>query len=864
MNNSLNVSNAHLNVGDWTIVDLPKKNASAIAGHKLEQIQIGIGQRQENQSVAEQLAQNLKNGPDSVQIGEERTAAEKAKIGEEWTVIEKAEIGEEWTVVEKTRTGELKENQGSLEKFAQNYLQPQQRVPFAQLTKELGQYADICKKTMESEIQRQLGYEGAPIAFPGKTKIECELKGAFQRAQAQLQCILSNKAYTDQNGVQSKPTLDSIQQELSDSIKAAGERFVSQAKADQLIQKEYKDGAKRIAAYHVMAQTTESESPAQKLEHLKRTLKFALSELGTRQKVELAKASDYNKTDGDEVNDEFIYEADDKFAYDTDIHTRIRWLLDDNHRFNDPNMSDAERMDKRVAVLEKLLTAVLTENADGPDGVEDIASAQGYDREIRLKADVDRRLNSFSGQGILKLVRETQHFEIAKDPKFTTYVLQHAGNLPREVKNGEVVLKAGGWDEDKSYYDVLKAVVQRFEEGSEDLATKSLGVEGDVPAEFLNTKYSVDDFRGLFDTNEAGFTTPPERTSGTLSVNEDGVLQRGGNKASFEDLGMSAETSLILRMKLVDAFRAGGADEKFLKMAENQLGLHGEGNGKPAPCSVVKALIVRYDAHVAAGDFKSQVTPSVTDTKSPTVTPAPSKPVVKKRLTERKITYQGNTAILGMTPPSRPVAPTKPTKSARTTAQVTALATKLLDGQWTLTDNPGGGSCFFYAALQGKGFMPGETVKVDGYGTQDANQLRQQLIAYENEVLDKGVFNSCQGLKYSDGHVFCKTDDNFSTENGQPVTEALLQAQKKEFANYKSDADIAHGAFLASMLRRPVVIICDLAESKSEPNAMRFDYDVKTGQKLPDESPIVMYYSGSYTNGGHFQVLTPAPELPQA
>lgn len=824
MNIEIN-TNKNLNgLGDWVQLEKPQEGTDGIAGHEINQAPADAVRRQQNQVVAD----TLKNSMD-----------------ENWVFVEREGLNE---------TGGLRVQEGDFEKLAQDNLMPDQKAEYRKMVMVMGLYADSCKKLMEGAIQEKLGYVGTTIEFPRNTQLEDELKQIYKTALEQLRCAVTRTEYVDKAGNKSYPLEGSVQKFLLTQFLAAGERFAAQVKGEknELSDLAASNYAQRIVTYHRMSQTSDTESPTQKLVHLKRTLQFALSEFEQRMAAERKNEEEFEADDG------FVYDYVDKFGTNYDAKDRIRWLLDDNARFNDPRMSEQERTAARVAVLEKLLTAVVAENYDKVGGVQDIAFSQGYDAEVNHKMEVEKRLNSYSAAAIFQYVKDTQHGYLTGDPKFRVYVLQHAGDLPRAYQDGDVVLKAGGWDDDKAYYQILESVITRKNADGDVARADKLSVEAEVPNDVLMKRYSLGDFRLLFHYDGNGaFKTALKETTGTLTVDTYGVLGNGGDKASFENLGLNPETSVVLCMKLVDAFRQEGADETFLKMAESALGLNG-GDVQPVPRRVIKDLLIRFDALMSKRPSEAKETEE-----APSETFTTSAPNAYKRLTERKVTVHENSSseptIESEKPKTTVEQPqnttTQPKSFLQTPNQVESRAKELLGGDWKLTNNPGGGSCFFYAALQGNGFIPGKVVGVRDYSEKAANDLRTRLVQYEQDTLQNHA--NLKGLRREQDSYLYQGDDGFTQGNAIPVTEAVSQAKDSLFRSTPQDADLAHAAFLASMLKRPVVIISDLAGSKTEPEAMRFEYDITTGTKLQGD-PIVIYYSGSYrSSGGHFQVLTP-------
>lgn len=158
----------------------------------------------------------------------------------------------------------------------------------------------------------------------------------------------------------------------------------------------------------------------------------------------------------------------------------------------------------------------------------------------------------------------------------------------------------------------------------------------------------------------------------------------------------------------------------------------------------------------------------------------------------------------------------------------------------TLRENAGGGSCFFYSAIQQVN-NPNYPDTVEG-----ANRMRQDFIAHTQQLLaDLGTDHAPQGLRHQ--------EDSYVVNTGRGeeiVTDGVDLVQDPNFGTYASNADVSHGAFLADFLKRPVKII-----TAEHGTAVTFDRNLRSNEPLTGD-PIVIYYNrGQSGLGGHFRTV---------
>ena len=159
----------------------------------------------------------------------------------------------------------------------------------------------------------------------------------------------------------------------------------------------------------------------------------------------------------------------------------------------------------------------------------------------------------------------------------------------------------------------------------------------------------------------------------------------------------------------------------------------------------------------------------------------------------------------------------------------------------TLRENAGGGSCFFYSAIQQVN-DPNYPDTVEG-----ANRMRQDFIAHSRQLLaDVGTTDHApRGLRHK--------DDSYLVDTGHGemiVTDGADLVQDPNFNDYASNADVSHGAFLADFLKRPVTIV-----TAEHGTAVTFDRNLRTNEPLTGD-PIVIYYNrGQSGLGGHFRTV---------
>ena len=192
--------------------------------------------------------------------------------------------------------------------------------------------------------------------------------------------------------------------------------------------------------------------------------------------------------------------------------------------------------------------------------------------------------------------------------------------------------------------------------------------------------------------------------------------------------------------------------------------------------------------------------------------------------------------------PSQQVPPQRPPVSN------TELARTILNApRAELKDNAGGGSCFFYSAIQQINDPRYPETRLG------ADALRADLIRHMRD-LDRSFQTPTppQGLRHIGDHYYVNTN-----RGEEIVTDGVNLARTAAFRDHASNADVSHGAFLADLLQRPVTIIT--AEHES---AITFDRDLRTNQPLQGEPIVIFYNRGQSGEGGHFRTVEINP--PQA
>ena len=190
------------------------------------------------------------------------------------------------------------------------------------------------------------------------------------------------------------------------------------------------------------------------------------------------------------------------------------------------------------------------------------------------------------------------------------------------------------------------------------------------------------------------------------------------------------------------------------------------------------------------------------------------------------------------------IAPRAPSWASRVDLSEAAIARRALGLEASrpvsLRENAGGGSCFFYSAIQQVN-NPNYPDTVEG-----ANRMRQDFIAHSRQLLaDLGTDHAPQGLR--------RQEDSYVVDTGRGqeiVTDGVDLVWHPNFRAYASNADVSHGAFLADFLKRPVKII-----TAEHGTAVTFDRNLRTNEPLTGD-PIVIYYNrGQSGLAGHFRTV---------
>lgn len=151
----------------------------------------------------------------------------------------------------------------------------------------------------------------------------------------------------------------------------------------------------------------------------------------------------------------------------------------------------------------------------------------------------------------------------------------------------------------------------------------------------------------------------------------------------------------------------------------------------------------------------------------------------------------------------------------------------------SVKDNPSDGHCFFYSALD----QMGKTYADGQMSAADAKALRKALIDHEIDLLNRA--KKAEGLKLSEhGLRFCNGMWSVPTCAGRVGVESVVNQLKEESFKGSAHAEVKHGAFLADLLKRPVVIV-----GEEVPNGkLTFDRDLENGKQL-EGNPIVIYHT---------------------
>lgn len=158
----------------------------------------------------------------------------------------------------------------------------------------------------------------------------------------------------------------------------------------------------------------------------------------------------------------------------------------------------------------------------------------------------------------------------------------------------------------------------------------------------------------------------------------------------------------------------------------------------------------------------------------------------------------------------------------------------------SVQDNPGAGHCFFYSALNCmKDF--GAIPNSEG----QAKELRNKLIDHAATCTRNARLDS-PGLRRNDAGWIVPTSRG-------PVN--ISQAEEQIRTHFAGDlqADLTNGAFLADLLKRPVVILS--TQIPSDSHAYVFDCELTEGKKLTGEPVYILH------TPGHFRTFVPTEEM---
>ncbi len=198
-----------------------------------------------------------------------------------------------------------------------------------------------------------------------------------------------------------------------------------------------------------------------------------------------------------------------------------------------------------------------------------------------------------------------------------------------------------------------------------------------------------------------------------------------------------------------------------------------------------------------------------------------------------------------------------------------------------IRENRGGGSCFFYSALQQMSngkleslLLPEDRKKLNHNFSDNkecVNALRNAFIAHSKQIVSdlKASLQSsdtgtkCNFIKEGDFYRLKLPDFGDGKFAVEPdITEPMKLIENKKFENYSEDADVMHGAFLADFLKRPVTIIMDIprhggeVDKNARPETLTFNRSLTDNTKFEGD-PIVIYYNRSSNgNTGHFRAVT--------
>ena len=150
----------------------------------------------------------------------------------------------------------------------------------------------------------------------------------------------------------------------------------------------------------------------------------------------------------------------------------------------------------------------------------------------------------------------------------------------------------------------------------------------------------------------------------------------------------------------------------------------------------------------------------------------------------------------------------------------------------SVKDNPAGGHCFFYSAL--------EQIKECKYPLDECNagELREKLANHGKDLVAKA-----RAGKLGEHALRLDMEGLWTvptTKGRVNVGPAIEQLDKEaDFEKGKAWSEFQQGAFLADLLKRPVTIV---ASSIPDGHKITFDRDLTNGKKLAGD-PIVIYYT---------------------
>jgi len=160
-------------------------------------------------------------------------------------------------------------------------------------------------------------------------------------------------------------------------------------------------------------------------------------------------------------------------------------------------------------------------------------------------------------------------------------------------------------------------------------------------------------------------------------------------------------------------------------------------------------------------------------------------------------------------------------------------------------ENVGNGHCFFYSAIAQlkDNELGGKVMKVAELRSQLARRVKTAKSLYET--------GNAKGIVVRGGELYVKTSKG--EVHVQEAYKAVTGENGDSFVNGNDNADVAHGAFLADMLKRPVIVIA-ADTGKSGATMTTFDCDLTTGEKFANTEPVIMYYN-RINNSGHFRAV---------